>query len=1149
MAALIALDAEADVVGADGPSRRTVVALVGGDGAPAVWAGELLTAFHIRSSGRRRLAAPDDPGRDGPIERDRRGRGVPHEVRVVATCASGSVVDFPGRIAVAGALSAVRLPDVRAPAATTWPRSVSRRRPRERGLPPARAAGARGARGRGGPGGRVTIRCRPAVSPRSRRGGLPMLVGRAVESRAGWRGRGCPTGGLSEVADAESVPTLSASGSSGRLRYASDVSVDGMLHAAIVRSLVPAGRLTSVASRAGEASARRRASRPGGRSRDDRARRQAVRDDPPGPADPRCRRRPPHRRAHRRRPGGDRGCREGGSLARRRRRRADGRNPRHRRVPRRGSAAGPPGPTGQRNRPVRASSPATSRPPSARRSGRFHGEFWSPGGAAGDARDAGLRGPLVRRRTRAVGDDPEPEPRRRRARPSLRPRAVSGPAPCASPRRWLRREEPRQDRAAHCRAGQAGRAPDSDSSSRVRRSSSPRRSTRPASSSTAAWMPPDASRTGWPRSPGAAARTRTGAGGPAGRRARRVRPVPHPGGPRRVDDGLHEPSAGRIVPRPRRQPGDLGWRTTGRRDRTRCRRATRSSSGEPTSSDRAIPSRPANASTTPTGSSASTPRQAGCPTLPGEGRDGPPASPVVPSRHRGRRGDEAHDDPVALRGDRRRARPMGRSRSARASSTWARDFGRSSLGRRQTSLDSRSIASASSSRTPIARRSTRRRARVAGRRPARPRWACRARPAPTARGAPPRCHPAGIGDLVRWSGAPEIVGVGEAINEAPVDPRTGVAASSSHWHQGAVAVADRGRRRDRGRPRRGGGHGGLGWRGRRCRSCRAPERGRSHLRPRPGPLRGTVLRGWPTVRYVAPRLPDPVHRGHPPATRDRGARGAADGAGEPTGLGESVIPGRRPGHRRRRRGGRGRRHRGAADVAAAGPGRPRASRRGTAGASANGRPGRAWGRADTRLGDRGPRSAAAPGHRPHGRRPAVRVVTDPLTSLRDVLADCLGILSVRVPCRVGVCGACTVLLDGLAIRSCLTPVGSSAASRWSPPRVSRRRPGAGRLRRRRRSPVRLLHPGGGPCGPRPDRTGRDGPDDTEIRAGLAGNLCRCGTYARIITPPRLRQPGCRSRMNRCPASVTTGRTRKDEQRRRGARQHPPGQDVDASRPA
>jgi nicotinate dehydrogenase subunit A len=53
-----------------------------------------------------------------------------------------------------------------------------------------------------------------------------------------------------------------------------------------------------------------------------------------------------------------------------------------------------------------------------------------------------------------------------------------------------------------------------------------------------------------------------------------------------------------------------------------------------------------------------------------------------------------------------------------------------------------------------------------------------------------------------------------------------------------------------------------------------------------------------------------------------------------------------------------------------------------------------------------------------------RLEADPATPLLDVLSDDLGLRGPKFGCGLAQCGACTVLIEGRAVRSCVTPVGS-----------------------------------------------------------------------------------------------------------------------------
>jgi isoquinoline 1-oxidoreductase alpha subunit len=124
---------------------------------------------------------------------------------------------------------------------------------------------------------------------------------------------------------------------------------------------------------------------------------------------------------------------------------------------------------------------------------------------------------------------------------------------------------------------------------------------------------------------------------------------------------------------------------------------------------------------------------------------------------------------------------------------------------------------------------------------------------------------------------------------------------------------------------------------------------------------------------------------------------------------------------------------------------------------------------------------------------------DPHTPLLWVIRDTLGLTGTKYGCGLALCGACTVHLDGTAIRSCVTPV--SAASNARILTIEG-------LARGGRHPVTRAWlaervPQCGYCQPGQMMSAaallaaNPSPTDSDIDDALAGNLCRCGTYARI----------------------------------------------------
>ena len=117
-----------------------------------------------------------------------------------------------------------------------------------------------------------------------------------------------------------------------------------------------------------------------------------------------------------------------------------------------------------------------------------------------------------------------------------------------------------------------------------------------------------------------------------------------------------------------------------------------------------------------------------------------------------------------------------------------------------------------------------------------------------------------------------------------------------------------------------------------------------------------------------------------------------------------------------------------------------------------------------------------------------------------VLRDILGLTGTKFGCGIAQCGACTVHLDGVSVRSCLLPIGSIGG----------------------RAVTTIEGIGETPIGSKVQKAWLDlevvqcgycqsgqimaaaallastpKPDDSDIDAAMAGNICRCGTYVRI----------------------------------------------------
>ena len=124
---------------------------------------------------------------------------------------------------------------------------------------------------------------------------------------------------------------------------------------------------------------------------------------------------------------------------------------------------------------------------------------------------------------------------------------------------------------------------------------------------------------------------------------------------------------------------------------------------------------------------------------------------------------------------------------------------------------------------------------------------------------------------------------------------------------------------------------------------------------------------------------------------------------------------------------------------------------------------------------------------------------DPDMPLLWALRDLLGLTGTKYGCGEALCGACTVHLDGQAVRSCVTPVrraegkqvttieGLSAKGEHPLQRawIDLRVPQCGFCQAGQIMTAAAL------------LTAKPRPSDDDIDASMAGNICRCGTYPRI----------------------------------------------------
>jgi aerobic-type carbon monoxide dehydrogenase small subunit (CoxS/CutS family) len=133
------------------------------------------------------------------------------------------------------------------------------------------------------------------------------------------------------------------------------------------------------------------------------------------------------------------------------------------------------------------------------------------------------------------------------------------------------------------------------------------------------------------------------------------------------------------------------------------------------------------------------------------------------------------------------------------------------------------------------------------------------------------------------------------------------------------------------------------------------------------------------------------------------------------------------------------------------------------------------------------------------------IKSDPDRPLLYVLRDELDLTGTKYGCGEGQCGACTVLLDGVATRSCLTPL-KAAQGKTVTTIESLSRDGHLHPVQDAFIETDAMQCGYCTAGMIMSAVGllakKPNPSDAEIRSGLQGNICRCGTYPRIIEAVR-----------------------------------------------
>jgi isoquinoline 1-oxidoreductase alpha subunit len=132
----------------------------------------------------------------------------------------------------------------------------------------------------------------------------------------------------------------------------------------------------------------------------------------------------------------------------------------------------------------------------------------------------------------------------------------------------------------------------------------------------------------------------------------------------------------------------------------------------------------------------------------------------------------------------------------------------------------------------------------------------------------------------------------------------------------------------------------------------------------------------------------------------------------------------------------------------------------------------------------------------------VAIDADPAMPLLWALRDVIGLTGTKFGCGAAQCGACTVHLDGQAIRSCITPISEAEGKKLTT--IEATTDGTDRVGAAVHA-AWLKHDvaqcgycqSGQIMSASALLAGKSKPTDADIDAAMAGNICRCATYARI----------------------------------------------------